>query len=681
MSERIKSRLLLAVVIGLVALLPVLAMMQYHWVGQISENEGARMRTNLDASVQRFSEELNRIFDDAERTFRIASVYSPEVLAAELRASYQAWKATSDYPELIEHVYWVRYDAAYRPVLYRMLANDGTFRAESWPSHMEPWYAYYTQYGERQRSRSSRATTFASRPRPTPPRIPLGLSILVLEENTLDMLWQRFGTARRPPPMSFVLLDLNEIYLSEWVFPNLTRNFFSDGSSLDYDLMIVEHDAPDEVVYQSAFSLTPTDFETADARTSISIGQRSTFAFLNAFPSVSSAFHVFRADSASGNYSISVQQPNTKPSSLDGLIDFSLSDTSGIFVSRRRAENVVAVADSSFSVIMTEGSNILVSDSLRITVNALMRSPLRTTSIRANFADDTHARWHLWVKHKAGSLQAAVTQSRIRNLGISFGILLLLGGATVLIYVSSQRSTRLAAQQMEFVAGVSHELRTPLAVIRSAAENLSDGVVKSPAQAQKYGTLIHKEGRRLSEMVEQVLELAGAQSGRQTFVMQPVSPTLVIEEALAQCRHDLDEANFTVDVHIAHNLPSVQADQRALESALRNLIMNAVKYSPDRRWLRIEAKAVTTRAGETVAIRVQDRGRGIPAHEIPHLFDPFFRGEAVRADQIHGNGLGLSLVHRTIKAHGGRITVQSTEDEGSTFTLHLPISPTEHTHA
>ena len=124
------------------------------------------------------------------------------------------------------------------------------------------------------------------------------------------------------------------------------------------------------------------------------------------------------------------------------------------------------------------------------------------------------------VKHRAGSLEAAVAATRRRNLAISFGILLLLGASVGFIVLSSRRAQRLATQQMEFVAGVSHELRTPLAVICSAAENLADGVIDNRDQIKRYGGLIRDEGRRLTGMVEQVLEFAGAQSGRKNYELR-----------------------------------------------------------------------------------------------------------------------------------------------------------------
>src|SRR5262249_4993189 len=127
-------------------------------------------------------------------------------------------------------------------------------------------------------------------------------------------------------------------------------------------------------------------------------------------------------------------------------------------------------------------------------------------------AGGTQGAWRVLVRGKSGSLEALVAGSRNRNLAIGLGILGLLAASLVFVIGSAQRQQRLARQQMEFVAAVSHELRTPLAVIRSAAENLADGVVADGSAVKSYGALIEAEGRRLTEMVERLMALAGITS-------------------------------------------------------------------------------------------------------------------------------------------------------------------------
>ncbi|HZF41592.1 MAG TPA: HAMP domain-containing sensor histidine kinase, partial [Blastocatellia bacterium] len=286
--------------------------------------------------------------------------------------------------------------------------------------------------------------------------------------------------------------------------------------------------------------------------------------------------------------------------------------------------------------------------------------------------DDAGA-WRLVVKHRAGSLEAAVANARRRNLAISFGILLLLGVSVGFITLSSRRAQRLATQQMEFVAGVSHELRTPLAVICSAAENLADGVIDDRDQIKRYGGLIRDEGRRLTGMVEQVLEFAGAQSGRKSYELRPTELKQVVEDAITACHMQLAEGDFEIERKIAAHLPMVKADAVSLGRAIQNLLSNATKYSGASRWIGLSAESVKTANGEEVQIRVSDRGLGVAPSEHERIFEPFYRGKEAQTAQVRGNGLGLSLVKHIVAAHGGRVSVDSKVGQGSIFILHLPI--------
>src|SRR5262249_12621508 len=194
-------------------------------------------------------------------------------------------------------------------------------------------------------------------------------------------------------------------------------------------------------------------------------------------------------------------------------------------------------------------------------------------------ASDEQGAWQVRVRHRAGSLDAIVAQSRRRNLAIGLGVLGLLVAAFVLVIVAAQRQQRLARQQMEFVAAVSHELRTPLAVICSAGENLADGVVADGGQVKRYGSLIQTEGRRLGDMVERVLHFAGISSGTTVRADAAVDVTAVIGEAVHAISADARDRGVSVAVDTPATLSPVVGDATALRSAIQNVVGNAVKYS------------------------------------------------------------------------------------------------------
>ena len=285
--------------------------------------------------------------------------------------------------------------------------------------------------------------------------------------------------------------------------------------------------------------------------------------------------------------------------------------------------------------------------------------------------------WELVVRHGEGSLEQVVAAYRNRNLAVSFGVLLLLCMSMGMILVSAQRAQRLAKAQMEFVAGVSHELRTPLAVICSAAENLADGVVGAKEQVTRYGTLIRDEGRRLTGMVEQTLQLAAGQSNRKTYQLKRHGVEEIVEKALHQSAPAIENAGYRLEKTVDTDLPAVGVDAAALSQSLQNLIGNAVKYGGAHRWVGVRVEtAEAPGGGREVRISVQDKGLGIRSQDLPHVFDPFFRGEEATVHQIHGTGLGLSLARDAVVAMGGRISVQTAPGEGSTFTIHLPAAST-----
>src|SRR5262245_13886477 len=281
---------------------------------------------------------------------------------------------------------------------------------------------------------------------------------------------------------------------------------------------------------------------------------------------------------------------------------------------------------------------------------------------------DSAGAWQMRVRHRSGSLDAIVAQSRRRNLAISLGVLGLLAASVVLIIAAAQRQQRLARQQMEFVAAVSHELRTPLAVICSAGENLADGVVADAPGVKRYGTLIESEGRRLHDMVERVLEFAGVASGAPPRPHVDVDLARVIDDAVSGVRGEARERGVTIDVHANGSLPAVRGDAAALRSAVQNIVGNAVKYSAAGATVDVGA-AVN---GTTVQIRIADRGLGIDAADLPHVFKPFHRGRRAVEAQVRGTGIGLSVVRHVIDAHRGDVRIDSRPGEGTTVVVELP---------
>ncbi|MBL8183263.1 MAG: HAMP domain-containing histidine kinase, partial [Blastocatellia bacterium] len=179
-------------------------------------------------------------------------------------------------------------------------------------------------------------------------------------------------------------------------------------------------------------------------------------------------------------------------------------------------------------------------------------------------------------------------------------------------------------------------------------ENLADGVAQETAQVSRYGDLIKGEGRKLSSMVEQILEFAGANSGKRKFNFSPTSVGDVVNSAINESRSLIGDRGFEIETSIAEGLPTISADRAALGQAIQNLIANSIKYCNGKAWLRVTA----FNGDGKVKIAVEDHGIGISKGDLRQIFEPFFRSKEVVDAQIHGNGLGLSLVKQIVEAHG-----------------------------
>ncbi|SPE34891.1 putative Integral membrane sensor signal transduction histidine kinase [Candidatus Sulfopaludibacter sp. SbA3] len=285
-------------------------------------------------------------------------------------------------------------------------------------------------------------------------------------------------------------------------------------------------------------------------------------------------------------------------------------------------------------------------------------------------------RWLLYVRHRAGSLEAVVARARLFHLAVTGAVLLLMVATLAALIRYTRRAQQLAELQMEFVAGVSHELRTPLTVIHTAAYNLRGKLANNPTQVERYGALIQQESGRLKELVENVLQFSSAKAGRVIQEREPLSVETVIEQAVDSSKAAIASAHCLVEKSIAPHLPQILGDPVALRQALANLVGNAAKYgTAETHWIGISASPAGDNGHQAVEICVADRGPGIPAEEQAHIFDPFFRGARAVQDQVHGTGLGLSLVKRIVEAHGGSIRVKSAPMKGAEFIVTIPAAP------
>jgi signal transduction histidine kinase len=250
-------------------------------------------------------------------------------------------------------------------------------------------------------------------------------------------------------------------------------------------------------------------------------------------------------------------------------------------------------------------------------------------------------------------------------------LLVVIAAGLVATYRLVRRESEIARLKSDFVANVSHDLKTPLALIRMFAETLEMDRVPDERRRREYYGVLTRESERLSRLIDNVLDFSRIESGRQRYEITTGLVEPIVHEVVESFRHPLHQQGFTLDVAIEPDLPDVPLDGDAMKQALANLVDNAMKYSGDRRHIRVAAR----RDGGGVAVEVADDGIGIPVSERERIFEKFYRIGRSETQGRRGTGVGLALVKHIVEAHRGRVTVDGRPGEGTRFTLHLPGAP------
>ncbi len=233
--------------------------------------------------------------------------------------------------------------------------------------------------------------------------------------------------------------------------------------------------------------------------------------------------------------------------------------------------------------------------------------------------------------------------------------------------VTQQKLAEKAREQFVFTA--THELRTPLANIRAYSETLAMATDISAEQQQSFYNTINNEATRLSRFVDELLNISQMEAGAITIQKHEVQLERLLSEIIESQRPLANEKKQSFDFSVAPKLPKVMADKDKLAAALTNLVSNAIKYTPDGGKVTVRVDADATR----VLFMVEDSGIGISAEDMPKLCGKFFRSSDERVQAVVGTGLGLAFSQEVARLHGGNVSIRSQLNQGSCFTLELPI--------
>jgi PAS domain S-box-containing protein len=226
----------------------------------------------------------------------------------------------------------------------------------------------------------------------------------------------------------------------------------------------------------------------------------------------------------------------------------------------------------------------------------------------------------------------------------------------------------------EFVSQVSHELRTPLASIIGFAQTLLRSPTIQPEKAQQFLTIILDDGRRLERLVEDLLDISRIESGKTNLLKQTLDVNGVLDYAQHIIASEAASKHITLEHDYESDARMLDFDHDRMTQVFVNLLANAVKFTPQNGHVHVSTRLAGSEETELL-VAVRDTGVGIPAADLPRLFEKFFRAKQRDTDgkEIRGTGLGLAIAKQIIELHGGRMTVESTFGEGSTFTVALPL--------
>lgn len=288
-------------------------------------------------------------------------------------------------------------------------------------------------------------------------------------------------------------------------------------------------------------------------------------------------------------------------------------------------------------------------------VVAPLASPLSDYAIRASISQTYLGT--AWTNYRVVSLAFAAVALALLAFGANFAL------------KGLRREAETNDLRAALIANVSHELRTPLSMIRLGAETLKRGGNRlSETQRGEISDSILREVVHLSHLVENVLDVARIQKGARAPVFAPVNPIELVRSVVNTYESWIKSKGFSVELDLDTNVGEQQWDREAVSRALLNLIDNAIKYSSDEKDVVVTLRERT----ESIELSVTDYGIGIPAEELQRIFEPYYRARFTDTETRRGAGLGLTLVQLIVQSHGGKVEVESTLGQGSTFKLLFP---------
>ena len=269
-------------------------------------------------------------------------------------------------------------------------------------------------------------------------------------------------------------------------------------------------------------------------------------------------------------------------------------------------------------------------------------------------------------QERISQFESSISNRFLRVIAIPF-IVEKPGGALLLIQdLTEVRS--LQTMRREMVGNISHEFRTPLAGIKAMVETLQNIAADDKEATRDFLSRIEIEVDRMTQLVAELTELSRIETGKAELDLEPIELNELVEEAIVQLKPQVERQKLTLEMVMAKYMPVITVDKERLRQVMVNLIHNAIKFNRPGGSIKISTES----SENSVSVEVSDTGVGIAKDNLPHIFERFYKVDKSRAGQ--GSGIGLAIAKHVIESHGGKITVQSEEEKGTTFSFSLPLT-------
>ena len=286
-----------------------------------------------------------------------------------------------------------------------------------------------------------------------------------------------------------------------------------------------------------------------------------------------------------------------------------------------------------------------------------------------------HQLIELWsLCRQTGEPQAAALETGLQRLYlqcVATSLTHVLPGRILMVFQDLTRVRRLETVRRDFISNISHELRTPLASLKALVETLQDGALEDPTAARRFLDQAETEVEALIQLTSELLELSRIESGHVPLQLRPTPAEDILHAAVERLQLQAGRAQVALLVKTAQGLPPILADAPRLEQVLVNLLHNAIRFTPPGGRVNLGAALQDAE----VIFSVQDTGAGIPAVDLPRIFERFYKADRARSGS--GTGLGLAIAKHLVEAHGGRIWAESVEGRGSSFFFSIPAAETK----